>query len=77
MLRWLAEWWGGVELWITQLWFPFQFLLVMGVLLPVCLTVAWALDRIVDFLSARFGPSRGQRVTRSEEPEQADQVASS
>jgi hypothetical protein len=49
---WLANWWDGVDLWLTQLSFPFQFLLVMVVLLPLCLAVAWAIDRLVDVISS-------------------------
>lgn len=57
MLRWLSDWWNAVELWILGLPFPFQFTLVMAVLLPLCLVVAWAIDRIVDRASTWFGPS--------------------
>ncbi|HEV2782225.1 MAG TPA: hypothetical protein VGX25_22770 [Actinophytocola sp.] len=53
----LADWWNGVELWVLGLPFPFQFAVVMAVLLPVCGLVAWLIDRIVDYASARFGPS--------------------
>jgi hypothetical protein len=53
----LADWWNGVELWVTSLSFPFQFALVMAVLLPLCVVLAWLIDRIVDYLSAWFGPS--------------------
>jgi hypothetical protein len=49
---WLANWWDGVDLWLTQLSFPFQFVLVMVVLLPLCLAVAWAIDRLVDVISS-------------------------
>lgn len=54
MLEWLADWWDGVELWLTQLPFPIQFALVMVVLLPICLGIALLIDRVVDLLSARF-----------------------
>lgn len=52
MLNWLGDWWNGVELWLTQLWFPFQFALVMAILLPLCLGMAWLIDRLVDRLAA-------------------------
>ncbi|MQA11052.1 MAG: hypothetical protein GEU98_21350 [Pseudonocardiaceae bacterium] len=58
MLTWLRDWWDGVELWLTQLWFPFQFALVLMVLLPVCLGLAWLIDRVVDFVSGLFGRDR-------------------
>ncbi|MGH3620820.1 MAG: hypothetical protein ACRDQ5_03395 [Sciscionella sp.] len=54
MIDWLGNWWNGVELWLTQLWFPFQFAMVMLVLLPLCLGVAWLIDRVVDLVPARL-----------------------
>lgn len=54
MFLWLANWWDGVELWLTELSFPIQFLLVIGVLGPVCLGIAWAIDRAVDLVSNRL-----------------------
>lgn len=57
VLHGLADWWNAVELWILGLSFGFQFALVMAVLLPLCVMVAWLIDRIVDYTSAWFGPS--------------------
>lgn len=54
MWNWLAALWDGIELWLTQLSFPVQFALVMAVLLPTCLGVAWLIDRVVDLVSARL-----------------------
>ncbi|HWC84704.1 MAG TPA: hypothetical protein VG756_32500 [Pseudonocardiaceae bacterium] len=54
MFIWLANWWDGVELWLTELPFPVQFLLVIVVLGPICLGAAWAIDRGVDVVSNRF-----------------------
>lgn len=53
----LPDWWNGVELWMLGLPFPFQFALVVVVLVPLCLVVAWLIDRIVDHASAVFGPA--------------------
>lgn len=53
----LAEWWNGVELWVLGLAFPFQFALVIVLLAPLCLVVAWLIDRIVDHASGWFGSS--------------------
>lgn len=50
------QWWDGVELWMAQLAFPFQFALLMCVLLPLCLGVARLIDRVVDNASSRFNP---------------------
>ncbi|PPK69098.1 hypothetical protein V5P93_001474 [Actinokineospora auranticolor] len=56
----MSEWWNDVELWLIQLSFPLQFTLVMAILLPLCVVVAWAIDRVVDYASARFGTSRDE-----------------
>lgn len=53
----LVDWWNGVELWMLGLPFGFQFAIVMAVLLPLCVLVAWLIDRIVDYAAAFFGPS--------------------
>ena len=58
MLHGLVDWWNGVELWMLGLPFGFQFAIVMAVLLPLCVLVAWLIDRLVDYASARFGPSK-------------------
>lgn len=50
MLRSLADWWDSVELWITQLAFPFQVLLAIVVLLPLCAGVAVLADLASDQL---------------------------
>jgi hypothetical protein len=74
----LSDWWNGVELWMLGLPFPFQFALVVVVLVPLCLVVAWLIDRIVDHASAFFGPSRhpepplGVAVQQREEPAAAE-----
>jgi len=51
-VQWLADWWDGVELWITRLWFPFQVALVIVVVLPLCWAAAVLIDRGVDRASA-------------------------
>jgi hypothetical protein len=55
---WLANWWDGVDLWLSQLAFPFQFAIVIAVLGPVCFGLAWAVDRIVDVVSGRLSRTR-------------------
>ncbi|MCW0211781.1 MAG: hypothetical protein OJJ54_00315 [Pseudonocardia sp.] len=47
MWRAVADWWDSVELWVTQLAFPFQVLLALVVVLPVCWFAAAAIDRVV------------------------------
>jgi len=60
VLPWLANWWDAVALWLSDLAFPFQFALVIAILAPLCLVVAWGIDRAVDEVTAR--------LTRSNEP---------
>lgn len=57
-MQWLSDWWNDIELWMAQLPFWFQFALVMVVVGPLCVGAARLIDRIVDSLAARFGPSR-------------------
>ncbi|GAA5113086.1 hypothetical protein [Haloechinothrix salitolerans] len=57
MLGELGAWWDSVELWVVQLWFPLQFVVVMAAVVPVCLIAAWAVDRAVDRVAAALrGP---------------------
>ncbi|MBB5957774.1 hypothetical protein FHS29_004369 [Saccharothrix tamanrassetensis] len=71
----IAQWWDGVELWLAQLPFPFQFALVMGVLLPLCLGAARLIDRLVDNVSSRFNPA--PPLDTADEPGKVDAVRSS
>jgi hypothetical protein len=64
----MVEWWNGVELWVTGLAFPLQFALVMVVLGPLFLVLAWAIDRVVDHASAWFGPAPGDEAPLGGEP---------
>lgn len=56
----VANWWDTAELWLAQLWFPLQFVLVIAVLGPACLGAAWLIDRIVDQVAAWFRPGRDE-----------------
>jgi hypothetical protein len=59
VLRELANRWDALELWVTQLAFPFQVVLAILVVLPLCWAVAGLLDRAVDavaMVSARRRP---------------------
>ena len=64
MVRAIADWWDAVELWLTQLAFPFQVALAIVVGLPLCWFAAAAADRLVDgvaaLVSARHIP-KGRR----------------
>ncbi|MFC5996849.1 hypothetical protein ACFQE5_21810 [Pseudonocardia hispaniensis] len=61
-MRAVADWWDAVELWLTQLAFPFQVLLAMMVALPLCWSVAGLADRAVDVTVSRWQrASRGRR----------------
>ncbi|MGH3751585.1 MAG: hypothetical protein ACRDRP_02640 [Pseudonocardiaceae bacterium] len=49
------RWWDGVELWLTQLGFVVQVVLLMLVLLPVCWWAARVIDRVFGLAFDRFG----------------------
>lgn len=66
MLDGLAEWWDALELWLVQRWFPVQFVLVMVVLIPLCLALAWLLGRIVDRIGDMFGTDEPGEDTPAE-----------
>ena len=60
MVRAIADWWDAVELWFTQLAFPFQVALAIVVGLPLCWLAAAGIDRLVDVVIAKVAD-----VTRS------------
>ena len=59
-MRAIADWWDAVELWLTQLAFPFQVALAIVVGLPLCWLAAAGIDRLVDIVIAKVAD-----VTRS------------
>lgn len=64
-MDWLAGLWDGFELWVTQLWFPFQVLLVIVLLLPACWWVARLIDIGVDRVSAMVSRRRTGHLNRN------------
>jgi hypothetical protein len=63
--RALVNWWDALELWLTQLAFPFQVLFAIVVLLPVCWGAAALIDRLSDVVALRLRQSvRLRRRTR-------------
>jgi elongation factor P--beta-lysine ligase len=58
VLREIANWWDAVELWLTQLPFPFQVVLAALVLVPLCWGTAAGVDRLVDVLADRVAARR-------------------
>ena len=48
MLRAVATWWDGVELWLTQLDFTVQVVLVVAVVGPLCWGAAAVIDTVVE-----------------------------
>jgi hypothetical protein len=58
-VQWLVDWWDNFELWITQLWFPFQVGLIIVVLLPLCWAAARLIDNGVDRVATLL-PRRGR-----------------
>ena len=65
MLREVANRWDAVELWVTQLAFPFQVVLAVLVVLPLCWAVAGLLDRAVDAVALRGRKRARTRRERS------------
>ena len=53
MVRAVVDWWDAVELWLTQLAFPFQVALAIAVGLPLCWLAAAGIDRLVDVVIDR------------------------
>jgi hypothetical protein len=71
VLRELANRWDAFELWVTQLAFPFQVVLAIVVVLPLCWAAAGLLDRAVDavvLLGARRRPDRRSAPARPPSP---------
>lgn len=56
----MVDWWSDVELWLTSIPFPFQFAIVICILAPLGLVVAWLIDRAVDHASALLGTPRDE-----------------
>lgn len=52
VVRATADWWDGIELWLTQLPFPLQVLLAVLVLVPLCWSAAAVVDRVGDAVAA-------------------------
>jgi hypothetical protein len=69
----MVEWWNGIELWVLGLAFPLQFALVIVLLAPLCLVVAWAIDRVVDHASVWFGPAPGDESPIGATPQDTEE----
>jgi hypothetical protein len=73
VLRGLANWWDSMELWVTQLAFPWQVVLAILVLLPMCAGLAVLADRASDLFDARvlepLVARFGRRRARADRPE--------
>jgi hypothetical protein len=61
VLRAVANWWDSIELWITQLAFPFQVVLAIVVLLPLCSGVAVLADMASDAVDDVLARQRAAR----------------
>ncbi|MFJ4650677.1 hypothetical protein ACIP5Y_05280 [Nocardia sp. NPDC088792] len=66
----IAGWWDGVELWVAGLPFVPQFAVVLSAMVPVCLIIAFALDRTLRFTLRALGRDR---VAAQEAPASAPQ----
>lgn len=67
-MRALADWWDAVELWVTQLSFPFQVLLAIVVVLPVCWGLATLVDRAAGAVLALLARSTRTPAEQVDEP---------
>jgi hypothetical protein len=68
VLHAVATWWDGIELWLTQLDFTVQVVLVVAVVGPVAWGLAAVIDTVVErSVAARLeaGERRGQRRSGS------------
>ncbi|RZT87647.1 hypothetical protein EV383_4573 [Pseudonocardia sediminis] len=63
-VRGIVDGWDAFELWVTQLAFPFQVVLVIVVLLPLCAVVATLVDRVTE----RFDTSSAERAPSTPPP---------
>lgn len=68
----MVDWWSDVELWLSGIPFPFQFAIVICILAPLGLVVAWLIDRAVDNASALLGTSRDEEPPLGGSEECAD-----
>jgi hypothetical protein len=63
VLHAVATWWDGIELWLTQLDFTVQVVLVVGVVGPV----AWGLAAVIDTVVERSVAARLEAAERREQ----------
>ena len=68
MVRAIVDWWDAVELWLTQLAFPFQVALAIVVGLPLCWFAAAGIDRLVDMVIDRATARVPATRSRTEPP---------
>ncbi|MEU6581044.1 hypothetical protein [Nocardia sp. NPDC046763] len=54
----IAGWWDGVELWVAGLPFVPQFAVVLAAMVPVCLAIAYLLDRTLRVVLRVLGRDR-------------------
>ena len=67
VLRAVATWWDGVELWLTQLDFTVQVVLVVAVVGPVCWGAAAIIDTVVErSVAARLEAQERRERRRAE-----------
>lgn len=72
MLHAVATWWDGIELWLTQLDFTVQVVLVVAVVGPVC----WGLAAVIDTVVERSVAARLEAAERREQRRAEQQPAS-
>jgi hypothetical protein len=68
VVRAIADWWDAVELWLTQLAFPFQVALAIAIGLPLCWLAAAGIDRLVDVVIAAVNARVATNRSRTRPP---------
>jgi hypothetical protein len=54
VLHAIGSWWDGLELWIAELPFGPQVVLILGVMIPVSYLIATTLDKVVHLVLDRL-----------------------
>jgi len=56
----IASWLDALELWVVGLPFIPQFVLMLSVVIPISFSIAWILDKSLNFILSRLGRGSDQ-----------------
>ncbi len=68
-MAWLLDWWDAIELWLVQLPYPVQIVLIVGVLLPLCWAATRVVDRVADLVEGQWARMRTGRRSANRKAE--------